>query len=44
MQHTQEALSMTSYTIAAAAIEYYTEALGQFQQLLGGSRTRRRNG
>ena len=26
---------MTSYTITAAAIEYYTEALGQFQQLLG---------
>ena len=26
---------MTSYTITAAAIEYYTDALGQFQQLLG---------
>jgi hypothetical protein len=35
MQHTREALSMTSYTITAAAIEHYTEALGQFQQRLG---------
>ena len=26
---------MTSYTVTAAAIEYYTEALGQFEQLLG---------
>jgi len=26
---------MTSYTITAAAIEHYTQALGQFQQLLG---------
>ena len=26
---------MTSYTITGAAIEYYAEALGQFEQLLG---------
>jgi hypothetical protein len=35
---------MTSYPITAAAIEYYTDALGQFQHLLGrltGEETRR---
>ena len=36
MQPTREAPSMTSYTITAAAIECYTDALGQFEHLLGG--------
>ena len=35
MQHTQETPSMTVYPISTDAIEYYTDAHEQFEQLLG---------
>jgi hypothetical protein len=35
MHHTEEAPSMTSYTITAKAIEHYAEAVAQFERLLG---------
>jgi hypothetical protein len=40
MHHTQEVPSMTSYTITAAAIEFYADAVAQFERLLVGARAR----